>query len=336
MVNNMNLKPWKSDVAVLLIFFIRDDVFALTFEAVRRARPRVLLLWQDGAREDHPNDIAGIEKCRRIAENVDWDCEVHKNYQSRNWGCDPSTFYSHKWAFSIVDKCIILEDDCVPSQSFFAFCKELLDRYEYDTRINKICGMCNIENFESRYSYIFSSVGSGPGFATWKRVADTWEEDYPVLDDSYELDRYKLLKHEYNDKKYLKTCFSHKGEGVPHWETIQTLGRHLNSQLVIISTISQIHNIGLGANSTHSNSQIDLILPRLRQITYQNSHEIEFPLIHPKYVVEDKTYKSLLFKITGRDGNFSRKKVYIEQLMYKMFKGGLSQLMSKFVSKYFR
>ena len=44
-------------------------------------------------------------------------------------GCDPSTFYSHKWAFSIVDKCIILEDDLVVSQSFFPFCKELLDRY---------------------------------------------------------------------------------------------------------------------------------------------------------------------------------------------------------------
>ena len=42
----------------------------------------------------------------------------------------PETMEAQKWAFSIVDKCIVLEDDDVPSQSFFPFCKEMLDRYE--------------------------------------------------------------------------------------------------------------------------------------------------------------------------------------------------------------
>ena len=79
-------------------------------------------------------------KCRKIAENIDWECEVHRNYHEKNMGCDPSTFYSHKWAFSIVDKCIVLEDDLVASESFFPFCKELLDKYENDQRIDRICG----------------------------------------------------------------------------------------------------------------------------------------------------------------------------------------------------
>ena len=140
------MKPWKNDVAVLLIFFTRDDVFAKTFAAVKEARPRKLLLWQDGPREGRPNDMQGIQRCREIAEDIDWECEIYKNYQEKNWGCDPSTFYSHKWAFSIVDKCIILEDDCVPAQSFFPFCKELLDRYEKDLRINRICGFNHKDN----------------------------------------------------------------------------------------------------------------------------------------------------------------------------------------------
>ena len=40
----------------------------------------------------------------------------------------------------MADKCIVLEDDDVPSQSFFPFCKELLDRYEHDDRITMIAG----------------------------------------------------------------------------------------------------------------------------------------------------------------------------------------------------
>lgn len=48
---NPALKSWNIDVSVLIIFFVRDDVLKETFESVRKARPRRLLLWQDGARE---------------------------------------------------------------------------------------------------------------------------------------------------------------------------------------------------------------------------------------------------------------------------------------------
>ena len=43
---NPALKSWNIDVSVLIIFFVRDDVLKETFESVRKARPRRLLLWQ--------------------------------------------------------------------------------------------------------------------------------------------------------------------------------------------------------------------------------------------------------------------------------------------------
>lgn len=314
------MKQWKNDVAVLLIFFTRDNVFAKTFAAVKEARPRYLLLWQDGPRENHPNDINGIERCRQIAENIDWECEVYKNYQDKNWGCDPSTFYAHKWAFSIVDKCIILEDDCVPSQSFFPFCKELLDKYEKDTRINKICGVCNFADFKSPYSYIFSTIASGPGFATWKRVADTWDEKYSFMNDNETMNSYFKLHRTYNDKKYYKTCLLHVKDGYPHWETIQTYSRHLNSQFVIIPTVNQIHNIGVGEDSTHSNIDISNLSNAQKTITYQDAKEIQFPLIHPKYVFEDITYKNRLFTITGKNNRiaaYSHRAIRLARMILK-------------------
>ena len=283
-------KPWGIDVAVLCIFFVRDDCFAKSFAAVRQARPRVLLLWQDGPRPGRADDLAGIAKCQQIAEEIDWDCEVHRCYNEKNYGCDPSTFYSHKWAFSIVDKCIILEDDLVPVQSFFFYCKELLDKYENDTRINRICGFCNLKEFDNSYDYIFSTVGSGPGFATWKRVADLWDEKYTFLDDTYNMDLYFKLKNTKADREYYQTCLAHKREGVAHWETIQTYARHLNSQLNIIPTRNLIQNVGLGENSTHSNLSLKMIPPKLREVFYPAVHELEFPLKHPKYVFENITY----------------------------------------------
>ena len=38
------MEKWKNDIAVLCIFFARPNQFKQCFEAVRMARPRVLLL----------------------------------------------------------------------------------------------------------------------------------------------------------------------------------------------------------------------------------------------------------------------------------------------------
>ena len=43
-----------------------------------------------------------------------------RSYQTKNQGCDPSEYLSQKWAFSIVDKCIVLEDDDVPMDILLA------------------------------------------------------------------------------------------------------------------------------------------------------------------------------------------------------------------------
>lgn len=319
--------PWEIDVAVLCIFFVRDDCFAKSFAAVKKARPRKLLLWQDGPRPGREDDLIGLQKCRDIAEDIDWDCEVYKCYNEQNYGCDPSTFYSHKWAFSLVDKCIVLEDDVVPSQSFFLFCKEMLDRYENDTRINRICGMNNVSGFECPDSYFFSSIGSVWGWATWKRVAQTWEENYEFLEDAYAMQQLHALKNTKSDQAYFKTCLTHKKEGVAHWETIQTYSRYLNSQLNIVPSRNLIKNVGLGENSTHSNNRIQNIPATLRVAFYRDSEEMEFPLKHPRYVIDNVQYKEDFFRITGKGHPWIARKRKLEGLFLRLIHGNAKSIL---------
>lgn len=295
------MDKWKIDVNVLLIFFIRDEAFSKVFEAVKNAKPRRLLLWQDGPRDNRPDDLVKIRKCRDIAENIDWDCEVYKMYNEKNYGCDPSTFYSHKWAFSIVDKCIVLEDDVVPSQSFFPYCKELLERYENDTRINRICGQNNVPGHYCPNSYFFSTIGSVWGWATWKRVADSWKEKYEFLEDEYTMKCYRAAHNSKGEQAYLKTCQLNKQQGVAHWEKIQTYSRHLNHQLVIVPSKTLITNVGLGTDSTHSNCDDSDISPIARKMFYRSAEEMTFPLVHPEYIVDDVIYKNEFFELESKD-----------------------------------
>ncbi len=246
----MNPQPYKTDVAVLILFFNRPDHLRRVFDEVRKARPSKLFLYQDGPRGER--DMPGIEACRRVVEDIDWQCEVHRKYQERNFGCDPSEYISQKWAFSIVDRCIVLEDDDVPSQSFFPFCKEILDRYANDERVWMIAGFNPEEQVDSPYDYLFTSVFSIWGWASWRRVIDTWDPTYACLDDP---DAKRQLDAVMRQRRYcldtLRACYDHRASGKEYYETIFWTSMVMNSGLAIMPTRNMINNLGATDGATH-------------------------------------------------------------------------------------
>ena len=288
------MKPFKNDVAVLFLFFSRPEQTEKVFAAIKEARPSKLFLYQDGPREGR-NDMEGILKCRKIVEDIDWECEVHKQFLEKNQGCDPSEFLSQKWMFSIVDKGIVLEDDDVPSQSFFPFCKELLDRYENDQRINMICGMNNLGTYDCGGSdYFFTQTGSIWGWASWKRVVDEWDSQYKYLENKYVMN---TLKKNYG-KEYMgslvETCRRHLSTGREHYETILGMNVFVQGRYNIVPAYNMISNIGISENSTHSVNNIEKLPRAIRSVLYMKTFEYNFPLKHPQYVVCDNVYKDKL------------------------------------------
>lgn len=291
------MKPALVDVAVLILFFNRPEPLSLVFEQVRKARPSKLFLYQDGPRGE--KDKAGIEACRKVVEQIDWECEVHRSYQEKNQGCDPSNYLSHKWAFSYVDKCIVFEDDSIPSVSFFSFCKELLDKYENDTRISMIAGFNQQEitpNISS--DYFFTTNFSIWGWASWKRVTDQWDENYAFLEDKESL---QLLENVIQTRHYrddfLTMCRHHKESGKAYYETIFHASILLNNGLCIVPTHNMINNLGAIADSTHFSGSIKTMPRGYRRIFTMKRYEIEWPLKHPRYVIENTAYKDAVYRI---------------------------------------
>lgn len=316
-------KLWKNDIAVLSIFFARPEIFQQSFERIREARPRILLLWQDGPRKNRPDDMDNIMACRKIAENIDWECEVYRNYHTDNMGCDPSTHLSHKWAFSIVDKCIILEDDVIPSLSFFPFCIELLNRYEHDLRVDRICGLNILGTYETGSDYFFARFGSSTGWASWRRVAETWDTQYEFLEDKYALS--VLSQVDTNQKRFrqwIQNCRKHKTEGIPYWEEIVGARTLLQGGLVIYPTKNMINNIGVGVNSTHAPEKLEEVGASARSIFFIDTYEYSIPLKHPRYVIADDQFikrsplkKPSFFSRAWRYINADNKKI-----IYKLWK----------------
>lgn len=280
---------------VLFIYFNNLERTRAVFEQIRKARPAVLFLYQDGARAGKGEEKKALEVREFVENNIDWECIVHKKYQPTNVGCDPSEYLAQTWAFSIVDKCIVLEDDDVPNLSFFRFCWELLLKYEHDSRIGIICGMNNLTTYgPNNADYFFTRSGSIWGWATWKRVIDNWDKDYSWLDDERSL---KIVEEWYKNKKayqnFVRLAERRRESKIEYYETILGVSLILNHQLNIVPCKNMISNIGVNGG-VHTSGSFKAMLKKRQRLFFKETYELDGQLRHPTEVAEDARYKMLV------------------------------------------
>ena len=319
--------PAEVDVAVLILFFTRPEPLKKVFDAIRLARPSKLYLYQDGPRG--PQDMAGIEACRQVVgdDEIDWECDVQRNYQTVNAGCDPSNFNAQKWAFSLSDKCVIFEDDSIPSVSFIRFCKEMLDRYEHDERIVMVAGFNTDEvSPDVPDDYFFTTVFSIWGWASWRRVIDRWDGQYSFLDDEYNM---HLLRQMVKERRYRKTmlqmCYDHRSLKKEYYESIFWASMMFNHGLAIMPTKNLVNNLGVSAGgSTHYAGSLETMPKALRKMFTMQRHELDFPLRHPRYVIENVDYLHRFYRINAYGHPWRKIGYSLEELWLNLRYGNFS------------
>ena len=319
------MKPYLIDVPVAIIFFNRPDTTEKVFNVVREVRPSKLFLIQDGARKNRDDDRVKIEKCREIVENIDWDCTLEKYYSSDNLGCGMRVYSGLTKAFEKVDHLIILEDDIVASKSFFPFCKELLEKYRYDDRVNMISGMNHLGEYNlTEDSYFFFFFFSIWGWATWKRVWDKMEYEMSFANDKKTMELvYNIIPNKHTAEGVLKAGKNkverlNKGERLTAWSYQFGMTMYLYSQLIIVPQKNLTTNIGITPDSTHSADDLSKLPKSIQRVFFMKRYEIEFPIKHPKYIIDDVRFTKEVDKIMGSNSLsiFARK---VESKIRKLF-----------------
>ena len=113
-------------------------------------------------------------------------------------------------------------------------------------------------------------------------------------------------------------------------QTLQySYARYFNSQLMITPSKNLIKNIGLGADSTHSNVALECLPKQIRDSFYREAESLEFPLKHPKYVIDNVEYKNQLYKLTGKGHPLIQKKLRIESILLRIRHKGLGSVFGK-------
>lgn len=269
---------FKLTTPVSFIIFNRPDVTLKVFERIRQAKPEKLFIIADGAREDRIGEAEKCEQCRAVTNMIDWQCDVHTNFAEKNMGCKNRVYSGISWVFENVDEAIILEDDCLPSQSFFRFCQELLERYRYDTRVTVISGSNHNVLNDIKESYGFVSRLYMWGWATWKRAWNLTDINMTLWQ---ECRKNKYLKRILSPKEYveLSNAFQATYEGrINTWDYQFCLANYLNHGLDIVPKVNMIRNIGFRSDATHTANSFD-------KHAFYIDEEMDFPLVHPKIML---------------------------------------------------
>ena len=278
------IPPHPLKTAVLFLVFNRLDTTKQVFEAIRQAKPPRLYIAADGARETKEGEAEKVKAVRDyIISNIDWECEVKTLFREQNFGCGPNVKSSIDWFFENEEMGIILEDDTVPSQSFFYFCEELLSRYKDDTRIAQINGTNHIGYKPFDESYLFSKYKACWGWASWQRAWKNMDFEMNWLKSSYKDMVFENMGYGSKSILHWKNAVKSIQDGkVSAWDWQWYFSVALQGQMTIFPRVNLVSNVGFGDDATHTFGKA----PE----NFIKSLDINFPLKHPEFIMQNIEY----------------------------------------------
>lgn len=272
------------DTPILFLIFNRPDTTIQVLQEIRKASPSRLYIACDGAREYKEREKEKVQETRDLVlKNIDWECEIKTLFRDNNLGCKEAVSNAITWFFENEEMGIILEDDCLPSQSFFPFCEELLIKYKEDTRIWLIGGTNFLSKFhlENSPKYYFSKYDRSWGWASWRRAWKNYDKKLSLWPEIKNKNVLKNILYSDREVKMYDHIFEQTYQGkIDTWDYQWLFTVLINNGLSIIPETNLISNIGFGGEATHTfNGE--------HPYANLNRGEVLFPLEQPNAIIPD-------------------------------------------------
>ncbi|MBP80169.1 MAG: hypothetical protein CL926_12975 [Deltaproteobacteria bacterium] len=169
--------------AVLLLAYLRPQHTLNALVSIKKYYPNKLYVFIDGLKPDAPrSDTMTQKKIIQAIKRVNPAKKIIICHHSGNLGCGYAMPFALDWIFEKEDQAIILEDDVVPSLSFFNFMDNCLDRFAERQDVMMVSGnkYDPMPQFGSarltKYSFTY-------GWATWKNRWALYDHKISFLDE---------------------------------------------------------------------------------------------------------------------------------------------------------
>jgi len=281
------------DTPVVLFVHSRTEHLPVLLRAICAARPPMVFVVADGPRAD-PRDQ---ERCRLVRQMIDatpWPCPVRRLYAGQNLGCWSRLVSGIEQVFAETEQAIFLEDDIVPSASFFRFCDALLSLYRNLADVMMVSGLNPLDQWADHgRGHFFSVQGNAQAWASWRRAWAGFAAARGAWSDAQVRERIRAFLDDdeqfaARDRVYRLPAHSPRNS----WDYQWALARQMRRGLTAVPSGNLVLHAGQGPSATHVKqaSMVDA-LARL--------HDADFPQRGPDEVKPDRAYDRFLFEVTN-------------------------------------
>jgi len=262
----------KFNVPIVIIVYNRPTQTKKLLKKLEVIKPKNLIIISDGPKKNS-SDKKKILEVKKIVKKINWKCKKIYINSDKNLGLRNRVYSGLNIVFKKFNQAIILEDDCLPNDSFFHFCEKLLKIYKKNKKISSISGN-KFNNIKINESFYFSKYSSIWGWATWKRSwskfdlqikfwpkyknSEKWKKDCPDVVE-------RIFWEGVFDKVYKNTINS--------WAYPYLLNNFYLNRLSIVPKYNLVKNIGFGKNATNTNKYEKFFFPNVKKM----SQRLEIP-----------------------------------------------------------
>ena len=270
------------ETPILFLTYRRYETAKKVFEEIKKIKPSKLYFASNAPNINIIDDYQRVLNVRSLVKEINWDCEVKTLFREEHLSVKDSIPSSIDWFFENEESGIILEDDCLPSVSFFKFCHELLHLYKDDFNVMSIGGT-SLTLFETNFSYYFSRRVHIWGWATWRRAWNKYDkkiQDWPLViqDKNSFLQQIPSIER-YFWRKTFDLVYHNK---LITWDYQWEYKVRQCESFSIIPSKNLIKNIGFSPEAQFT-KDVNSFESKLK------CYELDFPLIHPKkYYINKK------------------------------------------------
>lgn len=268
------------ETPVLFITFVRPDYARQTWEGIKKAQPKTLYFYSNKGRAGKEGEIERNEEIRSYVNEIDWECDLHTWFREETANVYDSLRGAIDWLFNHEEKGIILEEDCVPTNAFFSFCDQLLEKYHDDLRVWCISGDNYVDDDMIQDDYYFSHYHYMYGWASWSNRWKMMDENsFCKLEDlnlSVFRDLYKhrkQVKFRVNELRELSDFINR----TKCWDYMWGYIMDRNKALTIHPKYHLVTNIGL--SGVHHANAFESIINKKAKITSDTYVITKCPII---------------------------------------------------------
>ncbi len=240
------------DIPVTIFVFNRPDETRKLIERLVALNPAKLLVVADAPRPGNYEDVKNCQEVLEIVKSAAWTGEVLFNIAQSNLGCRRRIQTGITWALANHSTSIFLEDDCLPDPSFFEFMRDMLVRFEGESRVGMVSG----NNFlwparKNTHGYYFSAFSHIWGWGTWSRA---WELYEPNAESWPEQDKLSFFNRIFPFKIYRRAWIDilDNIDRVNTWDYQWSYTLWKNELLSVVPGANLVENIGLNPDGTHT------------------------------------------------------------------------------------